>query len=118
MSTDEQHLDRVTDGLLKIELELRELEVWEHEPLPDEAFQSTQPFCLDTMEFTQWVQFVFLDRMKTLVEAGHSLPSVSGIAPMAEEHFRGRPESGDGLIQALENMDQLLSGAGAPGLGV
>lgn len=107
----EKYLDRVTDGLLQIEMELRELGAWEHESLPDAAFESTQPFCLDTMEFTQWVQFVFLDRMKTLVEAGHPLPSVSGIAPMAEEHFRGRPESGNGLIQALEEMDQLLSGA-------
>ena len=109
MSVEEQHLDRVTDGLLKIEIELRELDVWQHEPLPDEAFKSSQPFCLDTMEFTQWLQFVFLDRMKSLVEAGHPLPSVSGIAPMAEEHFRGRPESGDGLIQALDEMDRLLS---------
>jgi len=109
MSVEEQHLDRVTDGLLKIEIELRELDVWQHEPLPDEAFESSQPFCLDTMEFTQWLQFVFLDRMKSLVEAGHPLPSVSGIAPMAEEHFRGRPESGDGLIQALDEMDRLLS---------
>ena len=109
MSVEEQHLDRVTDGLLKIEIELRELDVWQHEPLPDEAFESSQPFCLDTMEFTQWLQFVFLDRMKSLVEAGHPLPSVSGIAPMAEEHFRGRQESGDGLIQALDEMDRLLS---------
>jgi len=109
MSVKKQHLDRVTDGLLKIEIELRELDVWQHEPLPDEAFESSQPFCLDTMEFTQWLQFVFLDRMKSLVEAGHPLPSASGIAPMAEEHFRGRPESGSGLIRALDDMDRLLS---------
>ena len=111
MSEQKTHLDRVTDGLLQIEIELRELDLWEHEPLPDEAFQSTQPFCLDTMAFTQWLQFVFLDRMKMLVEADRPLPAVSGIAPMAEEHFRGREESGDSLIRALEEMDQLLSGA-------
>jgi hypothetical protein len=28
---------------------------------------------------------------------------------MAEEHFRGRPESSTGLIRALEEMDRLLS---------
>lgn len=109
MSEQKNHLDQVTDGLLQIEIELRALGVWEHEPLPDEAFQSTQPFCLDTMEFPQWLQFVFLERMKILVEADRPLPAVSGIAPMAEEHFRSRPESGTGLIQALEEMDQLLS---------
>lgn len=109
MSTEKKHLDRVTDGLLQIEIELRELDAWEFESPPEEAFESTRPFCLDTMEFTQWLQFVFLDRMKNLVEAGHRLPSVSGMAPMAEEHFRGCEESGRNLIRALEEMDRLLS---------
>lgn len=61
------------------------------------------------MDFTQWLQFVFLEKMKMLVEAGHALPEVSGIAPMAEEHFRGREQSGRKLIALLEEMDQLLS---------
>jgi len=53
MSKDSAHLDQVTDSLLKIEIELRQLGVWQAEPPPQEAFQSTQPFCLDTMEFPQ-----------------------------------------------------------------
>lgn len=110
MTTQRQHLDRVTDGLLEIEIELRQLGVWQAETPPPEAFESTQPFCLDTLEFTQWLQFVFLERMKVLVEAGHPLPTVSGIAPMAEEHFRGRAMSGQRLVRLLEEMDALLSG--------
>ena len=101
MSEKARHLDQVTDGLLQIEIELRQLGVWQTESLPPEAFQSTQPFCLDTMDFTQ-----------ALVEAGHALPEVSGIAPMAEEHFRGREQSGRELISALEEMDRLLSSGG------
>lgn len=110
MNADKHRLDRVTDGLLQIELELRQLQVWESGPPPESAFQSSEPFCLDTMEFTQWLQFVFLHKMKMLVETGQPLPSVSGIAPMAEEHFRGRAQSGQGLVKALEQMDRLLSG--------
>jgi len=101
---------RVADSLLQIEIELRQLEVWESEPPPEEAFQSDKPFCMDTMVFTQWLQFVFVERMKILIENGHPLPEVSGIAPMAEEHFRGRSESGHGLVRELERMDKLLSG--------
>ncbi len=109
--TDEQNkVARVADSLLQIEIELRQLEVWESEPPSEEAFQSDKPFCLDTMEFTQWLQFVFVERMKILIENDHPLPEVSGIAPMAEEHFRGRPESGHRLIRELEKMDKLLSG--------
>jgi len=112
MSEEARHLDQVTDSLLQIEIELRQLGGWQTESLPPEAFQSTQPFCLDTMDFTQWLQFVFLEKMKALVEAGHALPEVSGIAPMAEEHFRGREQSGRELISVLEEMDRLLSSGG------
>ncbi len=110
MSNQNSQLNQVADSLLQIEVELRRLGAWEAEPPPREAFQSDKPFCLDTMEFTQWLQFVFVERMKVLIENGHPLPSVSGIAPMAEEHFRGRPETGHGLIRELERMDKLLSG--------
>lgn len=100
---------QVADCLLGIEIELRKLDMWAAERPPVEAFDSTEPFCIDTLAFTQWIQFVFLERMKFIVENGHPLPRVSGIAPMAQEYFRGLPESGQGLIQALEAIDQLLS---------
>lgn len=111
MNDEQRHFDQVTDSLLQIELELRQLGVWQAEMPPQEAFESSEPFCLDTMEFTEWLQFVFLERMKLLVEAGHPLPSASGIAPMAEEHFRVREQSGARLVRALAEMDRLLSGS-------
>ena len=111
MTESDSRVGRVADSLLRIEIELRRLGAWESEPPPAEAFRSDKPFCLDTMAFTQWLQFVFVDRMKVLIEGGHRLPEVSGIAPMAEEHFRGRPESGRALIRELEVMDRLLSGS-------
>ncbi|MBE02939.1 YqcC family protein [Marinobacter lutaoensis] len=111
MTESDSRVARVADSLLRIEIELRRLGAWESEPPPAEAFRSDKPFCLDTMAFTQWLQFVFVDRMKVLIEGGHRLPEVSGIAPMAEEHFRGRPESGRALIRELEVMDRLLSGS-------
>ncbi len=111
MTEPRDHIGQVADSLLQIEMELRQLGMWEAERPSPEAFQSTQPFCIDTLEFTQWLQFVFVERMKVIIEQGHPLPAVSGMAPMAEEYFRPRPESGKGLIQALEEIDQLLSGS-------
>lgn len=103
------HTQRLTDSLLQIEIELRRLDVWHSEDPPAEAFQSTMPFCADTLDFTQWLQFVFIERMKVIIENEHPLPAVSGIAPMAEEHFRGREQSVRELIKELERIDQLLS---------
>ncbi|MGM0571437.1 YqcC family protein [Marinobacter sp.] len=101
----------VADRLLSIEAEMRRIEVWSSEPPSDEALASTQPFCIDTLAFTEWLQFVFLARMKVIVEQGHGLPDVSGIAPMAEEYFRARPESGERLVRELEAIDRLISGS-------
>lgn len=109
--TDHQKISEVAGCLLRIEVELRRLDAWSEEAPSEEALQSTQPFAVDTLEFTEWLQFIFLVRMKVLVEQGHALPAVSGMAPMAEEHFRGRAESGEELIRELEIMDQLLSGS-------
>ncbi|PCM46225.1 YqcC family protein [Marinobacter sp. ANT_B65] len=102
---------QIADCLLGVEMELRRLGLWESERPDEDAFRSTEPFCLDTLAFSQWMQFVFLERMKLIIENDHPLPSVSGIAPMAEEYFRGRPESGQRLIRELEAFDQLLSGS-------
>lgn len=110
MPSSNDQISEVADRLLRIERELRQLGLWESQPPPAEAFQSSQPFCIDTLEFTQWLQFVFVARMKVIIESDQSLPATSGIAPMAEEHFRGRPESGDTLVRELEAMDRLLSG--------
>lgn len=104
-------LDQVADSLLRIEAELRALDLWSRTEPPEHALQSTQPFAVDTLLFTEWLQFVFLPRMKDLIEADRPLPSTSGIAPMAEEHFRGLDLSGDALIRELMLIDRLLSGA-------
>lgn len=106
------HVARVADSLIQIEIELRQLGLWESRPPAREALQSTQPFAIDRLEFTQWLQFVFIARMKVLIEAGRPLPEVSGMAPMAEEYFSARKESGDTLVEALADMDRLLSGRG------
>ncbi|TGN41937.1 YqcC family protein [Marinobacter confluentis] len=110
MAGSSDHISRVADSLIQIEIELRQLGVWEKKPPPAEALQSSQPFGIDQLEFTQWLQFVFISRMKVLIEAERPLPAVSGMAPMAEEHFRAREESGQRLIRELAEMDRLLSG--------
>lgn len=111
-------LNAVADSLLRLEAALRQAEVWCHQEPAAEALQSTQPFCVDTLEFPQWLQFVFLRRMHALVAQGAALPRMSGIAPMAEEHFRAQPVRGqESVLRELAAIDQLLSSAGPEGAG-
>lgn len=110
MAGSSDQASRVADSIIRIEMELRRLGVWESQSPSVEALQSTQPFGIDRLAFNQWLQFVFISRMKLLVEQGQTLPQVSGMAPMAEEYFRSRQESGRRLIDELAEMDRLLSG--------
>ncbi|MBB5212064.1 YqcC family protein [Microbulbifer hydrolyticus] len=94
--------------LLELEMELRTLELWDAEPPGPEALASTQPFCVDTLTLPQWLQFVFLPRMSQLVEREHPLPQKCGIAPMAEEYFRGLDLPSAGLTRKLIEIDERL----------
>lgn len=111
------HTD-VAAVLIDIEAELRQLRLWDEVPPDPRALTSSQPFAIDTLTLPQWLQFIFLPTMYRLIDAGAPLPTQCGITPMAEEYFRGREVAINGLLDALERIDELLSEDGpdyAPG---
>jgi uncharacterized protein YqcC (DUF446 family) len=99
----------IEDCLGAIEFELRRLAYWQ-EPLPSaEDLSSALPFCCDTLEFPQWLQFVFLRKMRLLLDSGAPLPTVCGISPYAEEYFRQGDKDTDLLLKHLLAVDKLLT---------
>src|SRR3989344_4903792 len=80
----------VAEQLLLIERELRVQGWWDALAPSAQALSSQEPFCVDTLAFEQWLQWIFLPRMKQMVEAGAALPRVSGIHPMAEQAVGGQ----------------------------
>ncbi|EXF43518.1 protein YqcC [Pseudomonas sp. BAY1663] len=102
-------LPAVAQQLLLIERELRVLGLWAAAPPTLEALASSEPFCVDTLPFEQWLQWIFLPRMKTIVEGGLPLPAASGIHAMAEMVYRERQVAG--LLEALLRFDELIVNA-------
>ena len=100
----------IAEVLIDIEAQLRQLGMWDRIPPSTEALASTQPFCVDTMTLPQWLQFVFLPTIYRMLEEEQALPERCGIAPMAEEFFKGSGLATAELIGALEKVDTLLSG--------
>jgi uncharacterized protein YqcC (DUF446 family) len=101
----------IADVLLNIELELRRLDLWSQVPATQEQLMSSQPFCIDTMIFPEWIQFVLIERLKPIIEGGLSLPKTSGIAPMAEEYFKHEAIEASAVISLLKRFDQLIAGS-------
>ncbi len=100
----------VAELLIDIEAQLRQLGLWEREPPPPQALASDQPFSVDTLTLPQWLQFIFLPTLYRLLAEGQPLPGRCGIAPMAQEYFRGLALASATLEQTLLKMDLILSG--------
>jgi uncharacterized protein YqcC (DUF446 family) len=95
--------------LIDIEAQLRQLGLWERQSPPPEALASDQPFSVDTLTLPQWLQFIFLPTLYRLLAQGEPLPGRCGIAPMAQEYFRGLALPSVTLEETLLKMDRLLS---------
>jgi uncharacterized protein YqcC (DUF446 family) len=98
----------IAQQLLLIERELRLQGWWDEQPPSDQALASQQPFCVDTLSFEQWLQWIFLPRMKDLLESGAALPEACGIRPMAEQVYGARNEQAQALIRLLGEFDRLI----------
>lgn len=104
----------LADQLLLIERELRVLDLWDTSAPDARALASQEPFCVDTLSFEQWLQWIFLPRMKVILEREEALPAVSGILSMAEVVYQTQPQRMAGLLKALGRFDALISrGVGA-----
>lgn len=91
--------------LIEIEAELRTLQRWEAESPSKEALSSLQPFCIDTLSFTQWLQFVFIPRLRFMIESRQTLPRACNILPVAEEYFGNQRYNTSRLLQIIGKLD-------------
>lgn len=94
--------------LTRLEDELRRMGLWAQQPPPPTALQSSAPFCCDRMGLECWLQWVFLPRMRALLERGGRLPDRCGIAPMAELYFGEQDLQADELITVLRELDRVI----------
>jgi uncharacterized protein YqcC (DUF446 family) len=92
----------------RLEATMRAADEWEAEPPPARLLASKQPFCFDTLTFTQWLQWLMIPRMREILDNYDELPQSSAILPYAEEFVR---EQGHGreLLQLIERFDELIS---------
>lgn len=104
-------------ALLAVEQELRQLQLWEAASPAPERLASEVPFCHDTLEFTQWLQWIFVPRLRAVLDGHHALPTASAIAPIAEDVLariaRERQRDTEALLAQLLRIDRLISGRDA-----
>ena len=99
----------ITATLVSIEAEMQQLQLWNEQRPSDAALASTQPFCIDTLTLPEWIQFILLDRLRSMIDQSIALPNQCGVTPIAQEYFKHSELDGMRLTTLLEQLDQQLS---------
>ena len=92
----------------RIEAAMRGAGMWQTEPLPEEAYQFTQAFAMDTMAYSQWLQFIFLDRIRSIIAERGNFPPKSQVAAQAVREFDGFHEASE-LCSVLSEFDAWIN---------
>lgn len=102
--------EQVVLSLSNIKTELDKLGLWSNgRNRPNEiAFLSGMPFCMNTMEFHQWIEFVLYPRMMEIVNSDNPLPERVLIHTYAQEIYRGRWQEYKDLIKTLMEFDKIF----------
>ncbi|KFX20724.1 YqcC family protein [Pectobacterium betavasculorum] len=99
----------IRQSLFDIERALRESPFWQVVPPEDGAFNSTEPFSLDTMRPEEWLQWVFLPRMHALLDSDLALPTELALLPYFEDALEGTPEQTAAILLRIKQLDELFN---------
>jgi len=104
-----QH-QRVRQQLLQLEAMLRDHDLWQSSVPDASAFASTQPFCMDTLEPFEWLQWVLIPRLHALLDSQQPLPEAFAIAPYYEMALDAAHPHRAGVLLHLQQLDALFAG--------
>jgi len=100
-------------ALNRLQAALVTAELWEGERPPDRDLASEQPFCHDTLELHQWLQWRFIPRLRGILDGFGKLPEACAIYPYAEDRFDTKDGRHGELLHAIRSVDELISTAQA-----
>ncbi|MFC3394602.1 YqcC family protein [Brenneria rubrifaciens] len=100
--------NQVRQSLFDLERALKDSPFWEELPPEVSAFDSVEPFYIDTMPAAQWLQWVLLPRMHALLDSGAQLPEKLSLLPYFEEALDGAPEDIEPVLRYVSQLDALF----------
>ncbi len=104
--------EELGQALRELESTMKASALWRMERPAPKAFDSAQPFCIDTMSLPQWLRFVFIARLEALVEARAPMPASCDVAPAVDAYLiqEGAKTSQRVLMgKVVERIDRLVT---------
>ncbi|ABE58598.1 MULTISPECIES: YqcC family protein [Chromohalobacter] len=104
--------EALMEALERLVATLRSVDMWRVEEPPAAAFDSQQPFCVDTMELPQWLRYVFVARLETLAETEAPLPATCSVAPAIDTWLKeASPSVRRVVTEAVAEVDRIVTEA-------
>jgi len=99
--------ERVWEKIAEIESEMKRIGYWQSYPLQPGQYGFCSAFAMDTMAFSQWLQFIFIPRVKNMLETGEKFPPDSQNGAQAVREFDG-DDRAQGLVALLSEFDEII----------
>ncbi|MCU5774676.1 YqcC family protein [Erwiniaceae bacterium BAC15a-03b] len=100
---------QVRQRLLDVAQVMHDNDLWQGHAPDTAAFNSTEPFCVDTMLPLEWLQWVLLPRMQALLDSHAPLPKNFAVAPYYEEALEASVSGRLLLLSQLKALDDLFT---------
>ncbi|WP_455208863.1 YqcC family protein [Kaarinaea lacus] len=101
--------NRIATLLGSIQQEMEHIGIWEDSAPPVVKLASDQPFCYDTLHVGQWIQWIFIPRMKAMIDHRSRLPQVCDIHTYAEESLAGYTINTVTLLSLIREIDGVIT---------
>lgn len=91
--------------------ELMRQNLWTTTPPSQQQLASCEPFCVDTLPFEQWLQWMFIPKMSEILNTPqfNGLPNRSDIYSIAEYLFEKYPQDTGKTTSIIKEIDRLLN---------
>jgi uncharacterized protein YqcC (DUF446 family) len=107
------NIEQITKLLEELSIELQRLNLWQEHKPSIFALSSSAPFCCDTLTFAQWLQFIFIEKIRQMINQEQSLPTKIALTPMAEESFKHLSAQTASLLVVINKIDKTLTAQGS-----
>lgn len=99
--------EKILHHLEMLEAILKKYQVWEDVSPNSKALASTAPFAVDSLSPIQWLQWIFIPKMRALA-LSQNLPATLEISPYFEQTLTNHPYQKE-IVQQTLSIDALFS---------
>lgn len=92
----------------EVEALLKHFALWQRDPPTPQQLCSKLPFCTDTLTPEQWLQWIFLPRMRQMVQQDLALPEPLILEPYFAVMLDDTHPAKRALLRVLQRLENVM----------